>query len=106
MKKFLGADGLEFGVFADMLEQAGDYFPFCCSYCGESGCDNIFAPIRCFHKADEIILVLREPLQEQCLVCEKESDCKFDSIYYSIVIFYKQHGAFLKEGSILLHQHR
>ena len=74
--KFLGADGLEFGTFAEMLENPGDYFPFCCSYCGVSGCDNIFAPIRCFHKADEIILVIRDPLQCQCLFCEKESACK------------------------------
>ena len=75
--KFLGADGLEFGTFAEMLENPGDYFPFCCSYCGEAGCDNIFAPIRCFHKVDEIILVIRDPLQGQCLFCEKESACKF-----------------------------
>ena len=75
--KIIASDGIYFEIFADMLNRPGDYYPFCCSYCGESGCASIFVPVRCFHKADEIILVIREPLQEHCLFCEKESDCKF-----------------------------
>ena len=74
--KIIASDGIYFEIFADMLNRPGDYFPFCCSYCGDSGCANIFVPVRCFHKADEIILVIREPLQEECIFCEKYEKCQ------------------------------
>lgn len=76
----LGSDGMEFSEFEDMLKKPGNYFPFCCSYCGIPECSNIFIPIRCFHKADEIILVIREPLTDQCQTCDcfMEKSCKFD----------------------------
>lgn len=77
--EFLGVDGLIFDVFAEMLEKPGDYWPFCCSYCGISGCDSIFVPIRCFHKEDEVILVIRDPLQEECVFCKKHRECDISS---------------------------
>ena len=30
----LGGDGMKFSEFEGMLKKPGDYFPFCCSYCG------------------------------------------------------------------------
>ena len=74
--KELASDGLYFKEFTNMLATPGDYFPFCCSYCGDSGCANIFVPIRCFHKQDEIVLVIREPSQEECIFCEKYEKCQ------------------------------
>ena len=75
-KKFSG-DGMEFGPFYDMLEKPGDYFPFCCSYCGVSGCDGIFVPIRCIHNGDEIVLIIREPMAENCSpFCDEYDGCK------------------------------
>ena len=69
-------DGLEFGTFRSMLEKPGDYFPFCCSYCGVSGCDGIFVPIRCLHSGDEIILIIREPMWDVCNSCEYNDECE------------------------------
>lgn len=64
--KEIAADGMYFKPFYEMLEKPGDYFPFCCSFCGVSGCDGIFVPIRCLHHGDEVILIIREPLWENC----------------------------------------
>lgn len=69
------SDGLEFGTFWSMLEKPGDYFPFCCSFCGVSGCDGIFVPIRCLHSGDEIILIIREPMEDSCNFCEHRDGC-------------------------------
>ena len=70
--KLFANDGMHFGPFRDMLEKPGDYWPFCCSLCGESGCDGIFAPIRCLHHGDEIILIIREPMWDSCDSCKYE----------------------------------
>ena len=64
--KLFAGDGMYFKPFYEMLEKPGNYFPFCCSACGVSGCDGIFIPIRCLHHGDEVILIIREPLWENC----------------------------------------
>lgn len=74
-KKITG-DGMDFGSFYGMLEEPGDYWPFCCRFCGLSECAGIFMPIRCFHRGDEIILVIREPLWDACSACDREEECK------------------------------
>ena len=69
-------DGMYFETFHDMLEKPGDYWPFCCSYCGMDGCDGIFMPIRCIHSGDEIILIIREPMWDFCNNCEFSNECE------------------------------
>ena len=60
------SDGVSISTFEKMLRKPGDYCPFFCSYCGEPGCVDIFYPVRCFHKADRLILVIRRPLRDSC----------------------------------------
>ena len=69
------SDGISISTFEDMLRKPGDYWPFFCSYCGEPGCVDIFYPIRCFHKDDLLILVIREPLRDTCFDCGKYGNC-------------------------------
>lgn len=77
--KTISGDGMDFGPFYDMLEKPGDYWPFCCRYCGVSECVGIFMPIRCLHHGDEIILIIREPLSEICgSWCDEYEECKYD----------------------------
>ena len=72
------SDGVSIASFEDMLKKPGDHWPFFCSYCGEPGCVDIFHPVRCFHKADRLILVIRRPLQDTCLICGKYGNCEIE----------------------------
>ena len=68
---------IDFKEFCKMLQSPGDYWPFTCT-CGfpEDAC--IHFPVRCRHKDDLIILVIREPLRRipPCDSCnKKKSDC-------------------------------
>ena len=79
--KHIWSDGVEIYEFENMLTAPGDYWPFCCSYCGEPGCNGILTPVRCFHKGDDqLVLVIREPLQDNCYICDLyEGGCKAKS---------------------------
>lgn len=77
-------DGVSIADFEAMLEKPGDYWPFFCSYCGEPADAGIFFPIRCFHRGDQLVLVIRDPLQDVCVSCDEYSDCPLgesDSAY-------------------------
>ena len=69
------ADGVSITDFELMLERPGDYWPFFCSYCGEPGCADIFYPVRCRHRNGQLVLVIREPLQDNCFSCRDHDDC-------------------------------
>lgn len=74
--EFIWCDGVDFDAFAEMLKAPGDYWPFFCSYCGVPECDNVFSPVRCLHHDDQLILIIRRPLQEGCFSCGEFDDCK------------------------------
>lgn len=61
-----------------MLQAPGDYWPFTCT-CGIPEDVNIDFPVRCYHKDDLIIMVIREPLRwnPPCDFCDKKksSEC-------------------------------
>ena len=69
------SDGVDITDFERMLNTPGDYWPFFCSYCGEPGCADIFYPVRCRHRGDQLILVMRDPLQDNCFSCGDYDDC-------------------------------
>lgn len=73
--KWIWSDGVDLSSFENMLRTPGDYWPFFCSYCGEPGCVDIFYPVRCFHQDDRLILVIREPLRDTCLVGNEYENC-------------------------------
>ena len=73
--ELIWSDGISISTFEDMLQKPGDYWPFFCSFCGEPGCVEIFYPVRCFHNADRLILVIRRPLQDTCLICDEYGNC-------------------------------
>lgn len=72
--KLIYEGGMFFEVFEEMLRKSGKYYPFCCTYCGESGCIGIFSPVKCVHIRDEIVLLFREPLSEVCNICNNACD--------------------------------
>jgi len=74
--KQLDVPAVLFSEFELMLERQGDYWPFTCT-CDNPGCANIDWPVRCFHKDDLIVLVIRDPVQEclPCETCDEESTC-------------------------------
>ncbi len=74
--ELIWSDGVSISSFEKMLQKPGDYWPFFCSYCGEPGCADIFYPVRCFHKADLLILVIRNPLRDTCLACGEYGNCE------------------------------
>lgn len=76
--EYIWSNGVRIRDFADMLNTPGDYWPFFCSYCGEPGCADIFYPVRCFHKEDLLVLVIRRPLQDTCIECENSGKCEME----------------------------
>jgi|GEM_PF-5599866 len=76
--EYIWSDGVELYEFEEMLESPGDYWPFVCSYCGVPGCAEIFFPVRCFHQDDQLILVIRRPLQVTCGICDECGQCAID----------------------------
>ena len=72
------ADGVDITDFEHMLDQPGDYWPFFCSYCGVPGCADIFYPVRCRHRGDQLVLVMREPLQDNCFQCKNYGQCAIE----------------------------
>ena len=72
------ADGVRIQDFEDMLEAPGDYWPFFCSYCGEPGCEDIFYPVRCRHRGDQVVLVMRDPLRDNCFSCKDYDGCSIE----------------------------
>ncbi len=76
--EFIWGDGVDLSDFEAMLEASGDYWPFFCSYCGEPGCAGIFSPVRCFHKDDLLILVVRRPLLNTCDFCDDSDQCAME----------------------------
>ena len=77
--ELIWGDGVDLSDFEAMLKAPGDYWPFFCSYCGIPGCAGIFSPVRCFHKDDLLILVVRRPLQDvSCDICEDSGHCAME----------------------------
>lgn len=77
---------VDFKEFEKMLESPGIYEPFTCT-CGVSDCHNIDFPVRCLHKDDFLILVIRDPLRRigPCKGCQFERDpdrCPAEHICY------------------------
>ena len=90
--------------FDKMLAAPGDYEPFTCT-CGYMEDADIQYPVRCLHKDDLIILVIRDPLRSlgPCEDCEFYgnhgnncpvdlwfSDCPFIKYKYNALIFRKK----------------
>lgn len=76
--KYVWSDGVSISDFEDMLDKPGDYWPFFCSFCGEPGCADIFYPIRCRHRGDQLVLVIRDPLQDNCFSCKDYENCTIE----------------------------
>ena len=71
--------------FRRILQAPGDYELFTCT-CGNAGCIDIDYPVRCRHKQNLIILVIRSPLRSivDCTGCKFEKDperCPADGIW-------------------------
>lgn len=64
---------IDISEFEKMLAAPGDYEPFTCT-CGHMEDCSIQYPVRCFHKQNLIIWVMRYPLRT-ILPCD---DCEFD----------------------------
>ncbi len=75
--EYIWSDGVYLSDFEKMLTTPGDYWPFCCSYCGIPEDVNIFSPVRCRHKGDLLVLLIRRPLQDKCLTCSNQEGCSF-----------------------------
>ena len=90
--------------FDKILAAPGEYEPFTCT-CGHMEDDDIHHPVRCFHKDDLIILVIRDPLRtigpcgdcefygddgENCPVDLWFLDCPFIKYKYNALIFRKE----------------
>ena len=71
LRLFLRLDGkivfytCNINTLLDMYLKPGKYYPFTCDDCDEPGCAGIFAPCRIIHSGEDIILCLRQPLQEK-----------------------------------------
>lgn len=67
--------------FAKMLRKPGRYWPFTCN-CGIPDCDNVDMPVRCYHRRDAVIMVIREPLRQvtfcESIACPDVRDCPFE----------------------------
>ena len=72
-----------------MLQAPGDYWPFTCT-CGIPEDVNIDFPVRCYHKDDLIIMVIREPLRwnPPCDFCDKKksSECPDEYEWGAVLI--------------------
>lgn len=65
------APAVDIKVFEKMLLQPGFFEPFTCT-CGNAGCANIDSFVRCLHKDDLIIMVIRDPLRSPEWTLEEE----------------------------------
>ena len=72
---FIWGDGVSISDFEDMLKTPGDYWPFFCSYCGVPECDDILYPVRCRHRGDQLVLIIRDPVQDTCVSCDEYGNC-------------------------------
>ncbi len=101
--KCIWEDGVYLSAFEEMLRKPGDYWPFTCSCCGEPSDADIQYPVRCRHRGDQIILVIRDPLQSNCFFCkdnntdrcsiagtEEAFDCLKRSPHYHAYIIQKE----------------
>ena len=93
--------------FDKMLAAPGEYEPFTCT-CGYMEDCNIQYPVRCFHKHDLIILVIRDPLRTigPCDECEFYDDtrnnCPVDYWYSDCpFIKYKYHAHIFRREDII-----
>ena len=76
--QYIWSDGVDISDFEHMLDKPGDYWPFFCSYCGEPGCADIFYPVRCRHRGDQLVLVIRDPLRDSCFSCKDYENCTIE----------------------------
>ena len=78
---------VDINEFYRMLRSPGDYEPFTCT-CGNPECANIDSYVRCLHKGELIVMVIRDPLLciGPCQGCKFEKDpglCPAEHIFWS-----------------------
>ena len=73
---------VDLNEFHKMLQAPGDYWPFTCT-CGHPEDADINFPVRCYHKDDLIVMVIREPLRwnPPCDFCDKKKSAECPDEY-------------------------